>query len=376
MRLIHLGDLHLGKFVLEVSMLEEQRAFLRYLADYAAANAVDAVLLAGDIYDRSVPPAEAVQVLDEFWCARHRAGIPVLAVPGNHDSPERLAFGSRLFASEGIHMAGPYDGTLPVVELRDAYGPVRVYLLPFLKPVMVRAALEAEVAGTDEAVRAALAVSPPDPACRNILVAHQFVCAGGLTPAVCDSETPCVGGSEPVDASAFDAFDYVALGHLHRAQKMGRETVRYAGSPLRYSLSEAAHVKSFPVVTLGEKGRVDIELVPIVPRRQLRRIQGELTALLQAGLEDPDGREDYIWAVLEEDALNPAERLRAVYPHLLHVETAQPAVPDEETGEAEAAPQSVGELFAAFYAEMTGRPLTGEQRAVVAQTLKNLEVEP
>lgn len=273
-------------------------------------------------------------------------------------------------------MAGPYDGTLPVVELRDAYGPVRVYLLPFLKPVMVRAALEAEVAGTDEAVRAALAVSPPDPACRNILVAHQFVCAGGLTPAVCDSETPCVGGSEPVDASAFDAFDYVALGHLHRAQKMGRETVRYAGSPLRYSLSEAAHVKSFPVVTLGEKGRVDIELVPIVPRRQLRRIQGELTALLQAGLEDPDGREDYIWAVLEEDALNPAERLRAVYPHLLHVETAQPAVPDEETGEAEAAPQSVGELFAAFYAEMTGRPLTGEQRAVVAQTLKNLEVEP
>ncbi len=376
MRLIHLGDLHLGKFVLEVSMLEEQRAFLRYLADYAAANAVDAVLLAGDIYDRSVPPAEAVQVLDEFWCALHRAGIPVLAVPGNHDSPERLAFGSRLFASEGIHMAGPYDGTLPVVELRDAYGPVRVYLLPFLKPVMVRAALEAEVAGTDEAVRAALAVSPPDPACRNILVAHQFVCAGERTPTVCDSETPSVGGSEPVDASAFDAFDYVALGHLHRAQKMGRETVRYAGSPLRYSLSEAAHVKSFPVVTLEEKGRVDIELVPIVPRRQLRRIQGELTALLQAGREDPDGREDYIWAVLEQDALNPAERLRAVYPHLLHVEIAQPAIPDEESGEAEAAPKSVGELFAAFYADMTGRPLTGEQQEVLAQTLKNLEVEP
>lgn len=179
-----------------------------------------------------------------------------------------------------------------------------------------------------------------------------------------------------MDASAFDAFDYVALGHLHRAQKMGRETVRYAGSPLRYSLSEAAHVKSFPVVTLGEKGRVDIELVPIVPRRQLRRIQGELTALMQAGLEDPDGREDYIWAVLEEDALNPAERLRAVYPHLLHVETAQPAVCAEETGEAEAAPQSVGELFAAFYADMTGRPLNGEQREIVSKTLKNLEVEP
>lgn len=376
MRLIHLGDLHLGKFVLEASMLEEQRAFLRYLADYAAANAVDAVILAGDVYDRSVPPAEAVQALDEFWCALHRSGIPVLAVPGNHDSPERLAFGSRLFASEGIHMAGPYDGALPVVELRDAYGPVRVYLLPFLKPVMVRAALGADVATTNEAVRAALAVSPPDPACRNILVAHQFVCAGERTPVVCDSEAPSVGGSEPVDASAFDAFDYVALGHLHRAQKMGRETVRYAGSPLRYSLSEAAHVKSFPVVTLGEKGRVDVELVPIVPRRQLRRIQGELTALLQAGREDPDGREDYIWAVLEQDALNPAERLRAVYPHLLHVETARPAVPDEETGEAEVAPKSVGELFAAFYADMTGRPLTEEQQAVVAQTLKNLEVEP
>lgn len=128
-------------------------------------------------------------------------------------------------------MAGPYDGTLPVVELRDAYGPVRVYLLPFLKPVMVRAALGEDVATTDEAVRAALAVSPPDPACRNILVAHQFVCAGGLTPAVCDSETPCVGGSEPVDASAFDAFDYVALGHLHRAQKWGERRCATPGPP-------------------------------------------------------------------------------------------------------------------------------------------------
>ena len=378
MRLLHLGDLHLGKTVLEASMLEDQRDFLRHIAAYAAENRIDAVLLAGDIYDRSVPPAQAVELLDGFWTALHDAGIPVLAISGNHDSPERLAFGSRLFARQGVYMAGVYDGSVPRVELRDGYGPVVVHLLPFLRPAAVREALGVPCATTDEAVRAALAGVERDPDARHVLVAHQFVCAGGQAPETCDSETPSVGGSDGVDAAAFDGFDYVALGHLHRAQRVGRDTVRYAGSPLRYSLSEVAHVKSFPVVTLAEKGRVEVELVPIVPRRQLRRIEGALEDLIRAGQADGEGREDYIWAVLDAEERSPAQRLRAVYPNLLHVEVAAP----RDKAALEDAPPEMPEsrdpeeLFAEFYARMTGEPLEEEAREVLRDSVRRAQEEP
>lgn len=370
MRLLHLSDLHLGKYVLEAPMLDDQREFLAGTAAYAAAHRMDGVLLAGDVYDRSVPPAEAVSLFDGFLSALHEAGIPVFLIAGNHDSPERLAFGSRLFAGQGVYMAGVYDGTVPAVELRDEYGPLILHLLPFLRPVDVREALGVPASTTDEAVRAALAVSPPDPAVRHVLLAHQFVCAGGQAPDTCDSETPAVGGSDPVDVSAFDGYDYVALGHLHRAQRVGRDTVRYAGSPLRYSLSEVSHPKSFTVVTLAEKGRVEAELVPITPRRQLRKIEGAIDRLLMAGREDGEGREDYIWAVLDEEALNPAERLRAVYPNLLHVEVAARRREDEEEAEEAQPIRTPGELFAAFYKEMTGADLTAAQEAALADSLQ------
>lgn len=366
MRLLHLADLHLGKCVLEAPMLENQRRFLGDAVRIAAENAVDAVMIAGDIYDRSVPPADAVEALDDFLSALNKAGIPVLAVSGNHDSPERLDFGSRLFADSGVHIAGRYDGHVRCVTLNDSFGPIRFYLLPFLKPVMVRAALGEEAATTDEAVRLALRGLPDDLGCRSVLIAHQFVCAGGEAPETCDSETISVGGSDSVDVSCFDGFDYVALGHLHRPQRMGRDTVRYAGSPLKYSLSEVRFPKSLPLVTLAEKGQVTVERIPINPLHDMRRIRGRLEDLLTAGREDPADAEDYIHAVLTEAVLDPAERLRTVYPNLLHVEIESPE--HQETEDAVSDPlahKSEQELFEDFYRQVNGEPLSDEQRTVL-----------
>lgn len=376
MRFLHLGDLHLGKYVLETSMLEEQCHFLTQVIVCAKERRVDGVLLAGDLYDRSVPPAEAVEVLDDFLAGLNAAGIPVFAVAGNHDSPERLQFGSRILAGRGVHIAGVYDGTIPCVPLADEFGPLTVHLLPFVKPATVRARLDTDAATTDEAVRAALREVARNDGQRHVLVAHQFVCAGGEQPDTCDSETLSVGGSDAVDVSAFDGFDYVALGHLHRAQRMGRDTVRYAGSPLKYSLSEVNHAKSFALVTLAEPGNVQIELIPVMPRRDLRRIRGELDALLAAARECPDGQDDYIWAVLTgEPVLDPAERLRLVYPHLLHVEYARAEQTETaDTAAVQLEEQTAEQLFAAFFEKMNGQPMTERESACLRAVLQKEEM--
>lgn len=363
-------------------MLAEQQHVLSSVGDYAEAHRIDAVLLAGDIYDRSVPPVEAVELLDQFLDGMNRREIPVLAISGNHDSPERLQFGSRIFSRRGIHIAGVYKGVVEQVTLTDAYGPVHIYLLPFLRPVMVRQRLDVPVSSTREAVAAALALQggcclPEHPEDRNVLLAHQFVTAGGRMPECCDSETPSAGGSDQVDASLFQGFDYVALGHLHQAQKMGEERIRYAGSPLKYSLSEVHHRKSFTVVNLHEKGRMEIEQVPLAPLHDLRRIQGPLEELLRTGEGAPD-REDYIWAVLTgEPVLDPAARLRRVFPNLLHVEwenrpngAGQPALLEKTPQKSEE------ELFADFFRTVYEKGMSDQQQMLVKQTLQALREQP
>ena len=358
-------------------MLPMQREVLAQAVAYAAENELDGVLLAGDVYDRSVPPVEAVELFDDLLESLERASIPVLAIPGNHDSPERLHFGSRIFSRRGIHIAGAFSGAVETVSLRDRYGEVRIHLLPFLRPAMIRrAGMEAEdTGGAVAAVLAAQENGPKrDPDVRHVLLAHQFVTAAGRKPEACDSETPSVGGSDSVDVSVFDGFDYVALGHLHGPQKMGRDTVRYAGSPLKYSLSETGHHKSFTVVTLEEKGRVGVELVPFRPSRDLRRLQGTLADLLAAGEADPN-REDYVWAVLTGDpALDPAARLRRVYPNLLHVQTAREEPAGMAGPAADQAPPraSEEELFAAFFRSVCGRGLNAGQAETVTKTLTRL----
>ena len=377
MRFLHIADLHLGKSVLETPMLEDQRFILSKIVDCALENKVDAVLIAGDIYDRSVPIAEAVCALDDFLNALCDNGIALIAIAGNHDSPERLEFGSRLMSGRGVHISGVYSGTLRQVTLKDEYGPVNIYLLPFIKPAMVRAVLGQEVSSTAQAVEAALQgyPVPEHKNDRNVLVAHQFVSHGDLAPETCDSEIHSVGGSDRVDASCFDGFDYVALGHLHRAQQISSETVRYAGSPLKYSLSEVKHSKSFTLVTLGEKGQVKIDLIPIKPLRDLRRISGSLENLIAAGLNDPEGRQDYIHAVLTDmDALDPAARLRMVYPNLLHVEIEQQRTELDEDVEFDPTAQiSELELFEDFYRHIHGTGLEDDQRGIIEAVLASIK---
>lgn len=375
MKFLHLADLHLGRSLLEASLLDDQRRFLDDVLSVACEEKADAIVMAGDIYDRSVPPANAVEVLSNFLQKAHEKGIAILAISGNHDSPERLDFLSHVLSTQNIHIAGLYSGHLSPITLSDNYGEVDFYLLPFLKPVFVRQVLSCDAETTSDAVKAALDGLPLHPERRNVLICHQFVCAGGVPPETCDSELVSVGGSDQVDSGIFDGFDYVAMGHLHRPQRMGRETVRYAGSPLKYSLSEFNHSKSLPLVTLGEKGQTDIRLLPVVPARDLRKIRGKLEALLAAGRQETEGREDYIWAQLEGDpGLDPAERLRLLYPNLIHVETISDASPEEE-GDVILPPlqnRSPEALFGDFFHNTTGKDLSAVQQNLVDETLSQI----
>ena len=253
MKLIHLSDLHLGKRVNEFSMLEDQQYILTEILQIIDREKPDGVMIAGDVYDKSVPSAEAVALLDDFLVRLAKRDLQVFLISGNHDSPERMAFGGRLMAQSGVHLAPVYDGKVSPITLTDNYGPVNLYLLPFLKPAHVRRCFpEREILTYTDALAAAIEAMGVDPAQRNVLVTHQFVTGA----ARCDSEEISVGGTDNVDVSVFEPFDYVALGHIHGPQQVGRETVRYCGTPLKYSFSEAKHQKSVTVVELGEKGAV------------------------------------------------------------------------------------------------------------------------
>ena len=277
MKLIHLSDLHLGKRVNECSMLEDQQYILGEILRIIDSEAPDAVLIAGDVYDKSVPSAEAVTLLDDFLVQLASRRVQTCLISGNHDSAERLSFGGRLMDAVGIHIAPVYDGSLAPLTLSDEHGPVDIYLLPFLKPVQVRRFFpDEDIESYTDAMAAVLRAANVDTARRNVLVAHQFVT--GAVP--CESEELSVGGTDNVAVCVFDDFDYVALGHIHGPQKVGRETVRYCGTPLKYSFSEVSHKKSVTVVEIGEKGSVGIRTVPLVPRRDMSELRGTYNTLM------------------------------------------------------------------------------------------------
>ena len=255
MKLIHLSDLHLGKRVNEFSMIEDQEYILREILGIVREEEPDGVLIAGDIYDKSVPSVEAVELFDDFLKRLARQKTPVFIISGNHDSPERLAFAAELIEPSGIYIAPAYNGKVAPVSLSDAHGEVHIYMLPFIKPVHVRRIFpEDKVESYTDAVRAAIAHMNVAESERNILMTHQFVTGAARS----DSEDICVGGSDNVDASVFQVFDYVALGHIHGPQNAGGEKARYCGSPLKYSFSEAGHRKSVTVVEMEEKGQVKV----------------------------------------------------------------------------------------------------------------------
>ena len=293
MKVLHVSDLHIGKRVNGMSMLDDQRYILRQILDIAENHQVSVLLIAGDVYDKASPSAEAVTVFDAFLNDAVAAGLRVLAIPGNHDSAERIAYAQGLLEKQGVCLPPVYAGAVERVELEDEHGPVEFWLLPFLKPGDVRRFFPDEEIGDDysAALRAVLGACAIDQGKRNVVLSHQLVTAYGTVPDRADDEIK-LGGMDNVDVSVYDAFDYVALGHVHRPQRVGRDTVRYSGSPLKYSFSEARYGKSVALVELGEKKPgddvgecVSFELIPLVPLHDVREVRGTLADVLAMGAE-------------------------------------------------------------------------------------------
>lgn len=374
MKFLHLADLHLGKRVNGFSMLEDQAHILRQILAILDDEQPDGVLIAGDVYDKSVPSVEAVELLDGFLTELRARGVPVLLISGNHDSPERLAFGGRVMDSCGIHISPVYNGALAPVTLHDEFGPVHVWLLPFVKPAHVRRWFpDADIESYTDAVAEAVAHMDIDTAARNVLVTHQFVTGGARS----GSEELSVGGTDNVDSGVFAPFDYVALGHLHGAQHIGRETIRYAGSPLKYSFSEARQHKSVTVVTLGEKGDVQVRTAALTPLRELREIRGsydELTA--RSFYEHTTYRSDYLHLILtdEQDVFDAMSRLRTIYPYLmtLDYDNARTRAAGGMSVPAETERRTPLELFEALYQRQNHRPMSEVQRAYIAQLMEQI----
>ena len=374
MRFLHTADWHLGRLFHARSLIEDQAHVLDQFVALVRDVRPDAVLIAGDVYDRAVPPPEAVALLDDVLARIVvEAGVPVVMIAGNHDSAQRLDFGARLLAARGLHVAGRTGPEAACVSLRDAHGEVRIYALPYAEPAVVRDALGVELSSHEAALGAQLdAIRASHPAgVRAVAVGHAFVVGG----AVSESERPLsVGGSGAVGAGLFHGFDFVALGHLHRPQTIG-ERIHYAGSLLKYSLSEADHHKTVSLVELDGKGAVRIEPIALKPRRDLRILTGELAALVEAGLADAR-RDDYVYAVLTDTGalLDPMARLREAYPNALAIERAILAR-SGQAGEAGRRMRELdtGSLFANFFREVADADLDGDQRRALDHLLAGME---
>ena len=377
MKFIHISDLHLGKRVNEFSMLEEQDAILKQILKIIDAEAPNGVLIAGDIYDKSVPSAEAVQLFDGFLCELAKRHLQVFIISGNHDSPERIAFGSRIMDASGIHLSPVYNGTVEPITMTDEHGVVNIYMLPFIKPGHVRRFYEnEEIISYTDAMRVAIGVMNINTSERKVLVTHQFV-AGATT---CESEEISVGGTDNVDASVFSDFDYVALGHIHGAQNCGSERVRYCGTPLKYSFSEAKHQKSVTVVELGEKDKFSVRTIDLTPVHDMSEIKGTF-----AGLTDPvyytDNPiiENYLRITLtdEEDIPDAVGRLRMIYKNLMRLDydNKRTRTNNVITGAVDTETKSAYELFAEFFEKQNNTEMSNEQSAYMKELIEKIEEE-
>lgn len=372
MKLVHLSDLHLGKRVGEFSMLEDQKYILSSVLGIVQSERPDAAVIAGDVYDKSVPSAEAVELFDDFLVSLSSL-CRVFVISGNHDSPERIAFGGRLMAAEGVYMSPVYAGALDPVTLSDEWGEVAFYMLPFIKPTHVRRYYPDDGIETyTDAVRVALAHAAPTDAERKVLVTHQFVTGAERS----ESEDISVGGSDNVDASAFAGFDYVALGHIHRPQNVGKN-MRYCGTPLKYSFSEAKQDKSVTVVELREKGSVTVRTVPLVPLREMREIKGRYADLmLKSYYESTSYGEDYMHITLtdEEDIPDAVRKLRVVYRNLMKLDydnaRTRAAAPELAAGGIDTV--SPLELFSDFYEKQNGSLMSAEQEEYMRSVIEKI----
>lgn len=373
MKFAHVSDLHLGKHLNQYSLLEDQEYILNQVITMVREQGVEAVLISGDIYDRPVPSGEAVSLFDDFLAELAADKLPVCIISGNHDSPERIAFASRLIAASGVYLAPVYRGEIQPVRLTDQYGPVNLYMLPFIKPVHIRHFFpEEEVSTYTDAIRSAIAHMNVDWKERNILLAHQFVTGASRS----DSEDISVGGLDNVDADVFDGFDYVALGHLHKAQNVGHEKIRYCGTPLKYSFSEVKDEKSVTIVNVEEKGTISMNTIPLIPLRDMIWLKGGFSEVMDASFYENVDTEAYIRMTLTDDmeVLDAFSRLRVVYPNLMLMDYKKRSQNMEHgMGEAETAVSLLpSELFEQFYQEMNHQSINEAQRDYLQEKIQKI----
>lgn len=382
MKIFHLSDLHIGKQLHRYNMSEEQRAVFQQITNAVKKEMPQAVILAGDIYDSPVPSAEAVSIFDEFLTALSRVEPQpaVLLIAGNHDSARRLDFASSILTKHKIHIAGmppmQPEEHLKRVTLSDEWGKVDFYLLPFVKPSYVRNVFEEEITGYDMAVRKLIEREVISTERRNVIVSHQFYTAGGSEPQTCDSEVRLVGGIENVDVSALEIFDYAALGHIHRSQKMGRQEVRYCGTPLPYSVSEAEDKKSITIVEIGEKGKKPkIRTLPLMPSRGVQKLTGRLEEIIS--MTGEENRHDFVSITLT-DEIEPyqlRERLEECFDHILEIRIdnarTRKILEFSDEGMEKSDPY---EAFCQFFEEINSRNMTEQEAAIMRQVL-NQEIE-
>ena len=373
MRFLHLSDLHLGKRVNEFSMLEDQAYILKEILNIIDEQKVEAVLIAGDVYDKVIPSAEAVRLLDDFLTRIAARELPVFLISGNHDSAERVAFGSRLMSSRQIYLSPVFESDVEPITISDRYGEINIYMLPFVKPSLVKRVYpEEEIITYQDAVNAAVQHMQIDTDKRNILLAHQFVTGA----ARCDSEELSVGGLDDVDASIFDGFDYVALGHLHGPQKIGKETVRYSGTPLKYSFSEANQKKAAVIVDIEEKGKINIQQIPLAPKHDMREIRGTYMEVTALDFYKDMKTDDYLHITLtdEEDIPDAIGKLRTIYPNIMKLsyDNLRTRAAVTVRGTAEVEEKSPMELLKEFYELQNNQPMTDEQEEIARGMMEEI----
>ncbi len=364
---MHLADLHLGKRVNGFSMMEDQEYILNRILEIMEEEQPDGLLIAGDVYDKTIPPAEAVRRMDDFLTAVAAKHVSVFLISGNHDSAERVAFGHQLMQGSGIWISPVYDGTIRHHTLEDRWGEVNIYLIPFLRPSVVRSFFpDVEIEDYTDALRTIIEDLQVDTSRRNVVLAHQFVTAAGALPETCDSEQLSVGGLDRVDGSVFSPFDYTALGHLHGPQRVGSETIRYAGSPLKYSFSELHQKKSVTVAELRAKGETEIRQIPLQPRREMIELRGTFEEILEEARKKGEPQTDYYHMILtdETDVVDALSRLREYYPNIMLLDYDNRRTRSQKEVEQldRVEERTPGELFAALYEQQNGQEMDSDRK--------------
>jgi exonuclease SbcD len=377
MKFLHLSDLHIGKSVNGFSMIGEQRHVLAQVIDCVRAERPAAVVIAGDVYDRAVPGVDAVRVFDDFLTELADESVAVMLISGNHDSPERLDYASRLLSDKRLFLCGAFDGVLKKVVLTDEYGNAAFWLLPFIKPFSVRGMFgEKEIESYDDAIAVVLGAADVDYTGRNVLVSHQFYTKAGVASVRSESEINPVGGLDAVDAGIIERFDYAALGHLHGPQSVGAEHIRYCGSPIKYSFSEWRQEKSITIVELCEKGDLKITSRPLIPIHDMREIKGPLEKLMSDEVSSLAGRDDYLRVILtdEKEIIDPVGKLRSVYPNIMSLDFENSRT-NIDIGAIAADAGTIKDLspydlFCEFFLKTQGSTMSEEQADIVRELLE------